>query len=247
MKIIIFLQFIILKIILPVLVFSPLFLYIFAKPANYDEVTFIERNNINSIKILRDEFAVPHIISENLNDIFYGIGYAQAQDRLWVMTFNKLIFSGHLSEYFGRKTLNLDKMMRNFGFYRMSKINYENTPQEEKDLLQAFSDGINDYVHKLTVLPMEFQITGVKFEDWTPADTFLMLKLMEFSLILKWNQQLLRHYLLNFYEREFVKEVTASGDEYHYDKTLIISDEDLKQSNIYEHNTKKHQENQKKR
>ena len=163
------------KFLLPLLIFSPVPLYFIARPSDYNQTVFLERPNMGDIKILRDEFAVPHIISDNLKDVYYGIGYAQAQDRLWEMNFKKLIFSGRLSEYFGKKTLEVDQLMRNFGFYRASKTNYENMPQEEREYLQAFADGVNDYVHSLSVLPLPFLMTGVKIEDWTPIDSILMI------------------------------------------------------------------------
>jgi len=232
-------KWILIKLIIPLLVFSPLILYLFIFPANYNETFLISRENVQNIKILRDEFGVPHIKSQNLRDIFYGMGHAQAQDRLWEMTFKRLIYSGRLSEYFGEKTLIIDQTMRNFGFDRISKINYENMPSEEHDYIQAYADGVNDYVKKLTVLPVEFLITGVKFEDWRPSDTILILKLMEFSLTLKWNQQFLHRSLEEFYDREFIKEFTGCGEENHHDKTFILSDEDLMQSKIYENNKEK--------
>ena len=63
------------------------------KPPNYEEIVLTDRTNINYIKILRDKYAVPHLSSDNLVSVFYGIGYAQAQDRLWEMSFKKIVFS----------------------------------------------------------------------------------------------------------------------------------------------------------
>ena len=233
-----FLKFLLIKIIIPLLVFSPAILYIFISPANYSETFEIPRENVQNIKILRNEFGVPHIKAQNLRDVFYGLGYAQAQDRLWEMSFKRLIFSGRLSEFFDEKTLTIDKTMRNFGFYRTSKINYEHMPTEEQDYIQAFADGVNDYVKKLQVLPVEFLVTGVKFEEWKPYDTIVMLKLMEFSLTLKWNQQFLRHTLEEFYEREFIKEFSGCGEENQNDHTFILNDDELTQSNIFVKNNK---------
>ena len=225
------------KIVLPFLIFSPLILYYIVKPPNYEEIVLTDRTNINYIKILRDKYAVPHLSSDNLVSVFYGIGYAQAQDRLWEMSFKKIVFSGRLSEFMGKKTLDIDNMMRNFGFRRISISNYENMEPIEKQHLQAFADGVNDYVKRLPFLPLEFLITGIKFEEWTPVDSILILKLMEFSLTLKWSNQLLRHHLEEFYEREFIKEITGAGIENHYDKNTILNDEELIQSNIFENNT----------
>lgn len=223
-----------LKFLLVLLIFSPVAFYFIAKPSDYNKTVLLDRPEIGNIRILRDEFAVPHLISEKLIDIYYGIGFVQAQDRLWEMNFKKLIFSGRLSEYFGRKTLEIDQLMRNFGFYRASTINYENMHQEERQYLQAFADGVNDYVNILSVLPMQFLITGVKIEEWTPVDSIMIIKFMEFSLTLKWAQQLLNYHLQDIYDREFIKEITGSGEEYQFDKTMILNDEELIQSQIFD-------------
>ncbi len=44
--------------------------------------------------------------------------------------------------------------------------------------IQAFSDGINEYVSTLKILPKEFILTGNKFENWTVTDTVLIGKKM---------------------------------------------------------------------
>ena len=37
------------------------------------------------VQILRDRYAVPHIIAPTLADAAFGLGFAHAQDRLWQM------------------------------------------------------------------------------------------------------------------------------------------------------------------
>ena len=36
----------------------------------------------DEVKIVRDDFGIPHIFSESDEGVSYGLGYAQAQDRL---------------------------------------------------------------------------------------------------------------------------------------------------------------------
>jgi hypothetical protein len=35
------------------------------------------------LRILRDEYGVPHVYAARLSTLFHGVGYAQGQDRLW--------------------------------------------------------------------------------------------------------------------------------------------------------------------
>lgn len=46
--------------------------------------------------------------------------------------------------------------------------------------MQAFSEGINDYVSNLNLLPIEFYLSGCKWEKWTVSDTQLMFSLLSF-------------------------------------------------------------------
>ena len=43
---------------------------------------------IGEVKILRDKYGIPHIQAENVNDAFFGQGFATAQDRLWHMDYD---------------------------------------------------------------------------------------------------------------------------------------------------------------
>jgi penicillin amidase len=49
-------------------------------------------------------------------DLFFGLGYAQAQDRLFTLFFKKMFMEGRVAELFGVAALQSDLEMRNIGF-----------------------------------------------------------------------------------------------------------------------------------
>src|SRR5829696_5337891 len=55
------------------------------------------------VRILRDEYGVPHVYAASARSLFYGAGYAQAQDRLWQAEIHRRLATGTLSELFGRR------------------------------------------------------------------------------------------------------------------------------------------------
>ena len=55
------------------------------------------------IDILRDEWGVPHILAETDDDLFFGYGYATAQDRLWQLDYFRRKAHGRLSEILGEE------------------------------------------------------------------------------------------------------------------------------------------------
>src|SRR5258708_6342210 len=40
-----------------------------------------------SVRIERDEWGIPHVVAENDDDLFFGFGYATAQDRLFQLDY----------------------------------------------------------------------------------------------------------------------------------------------------------------
>ena len=54
------------------------------------------------VEIIRDRWGVPHIYAGSTRDMFFGVGYAQAQDRLWQMDFNRRAATGTAGRGGGR-------------------------------------------------------------------------------------------------------------------------------------------------
>ena len=46
------------------------------------------------IEILRDSYGIPHIYAHSIEDAHFGLGFVNAQDRLWQMEMNRRIGSG---------------------------------------------------------------------------------------------------------------------------------------------------------
>ena len=64
------------------------------------------------VEIVRNNANVPHIFGAGDADVFFGLGYAHAQDRLWQMTLLRRTVQGRLSEVFGTRTVETDKLLR---------------------------------------------------------------------------------------------------------------------------------------
>ncbi|WP_442485318.1 penicillin acylase family protein [Aeoliella sp. SH292] len=131
------------------------------------------------VEILRDPWGIPHVFADSDEGAMYGLGYATAADRAFQMTYSLRIIQGRLSEVIGdvqklgrdEGSIDHDKKMRTFGFYRAAKITADNLDDETKGLLAAYCRGVNDYFeqHRGEINPM-FAKIGLKPELWTPAD-----------------------------------------------------------------------------
>ena len=85
--------------------------------------------------------------------INYALGFSEAQDRLWNLHLKKKIFHGRLAEIFGPDALTLDLENRNFDFTNVGKMNSLLLKPAEREALQAYCDGINDYAKHVSFLP----------------------------------------------------------------------------------------------
>lgn len=87
---------------------------------------------------------------------------------------------GRLSEVFGFREdiLNIDKYIRNLGYLESCRRIVEKLSTNARLHLQAYADGINDGLKSLTILPIEFKILRIDFEEWKIIDSVAFIKLM---------------------------------------------------------------------
>ncbi len=135
------------------------------------------------VEIYRDQYGVPHIIANSMEDLVFAQGYVQAQDRLWQMDMSRRGVSGRLSEILGAGFLDTDYFTLTVGFLRAAEKNYRLLSPEAKKLLDAYAAGVNSYIEdNIKRLPPEFTILGYKPEPWTPLDSLAIGVYMSWSL-----------------------------------------------------------------
>ena len=127
-------------------------------------------------KIVRDNYGVPHIYADSLEGLFFGYGYATAQDRLYQMEMFRRTYWGRLSEVYGEKLLAFDQGNRRDNFtLREMKRQVEALEPELQTVLRSFAAGINAYItealaDRANKLPKEFHHFGFDPEPWTAED-----------------------------------------------------------------------------
>ncbi len=147
----------------------------------------------SSVEILRDEWGVPHIYAQNLDDLFFAQGYVHAQDRLWQMELNRRLVSGRLSEAFGALALDTDRLIRTLGFARSAENDWRGLKDESKHTLEVYARGVNAFLAQNgNRLPPEFLLTGIKPEPWRALDSVAWAKYMGWGLSANWDMELLR-------------------------------------------------------
>ena len=123
------------------------------------------------VEILRDDWGIPHIFAAGDDDLFYGFGYAMAQDRLFQLDYLRRRAWGRLSEVLGREALELDLTARTVGLGRIAEAEWAAASEETRRLLSAFSAGVNVVIDELADLPpIEFALLDYRPGPWSPVD-----------------------------------------------------------------------------
>ncbi len=131
--------------------------------------------------VIRDAHGVPHIYANNIHDLYFALGYCQAQDRLFQMDFYRRAARGRLAEVFGKDLLDADRYLVTMGFARTATKQIETLPPDLREMVDAFSDGINASIEH-NPLPVEFTILGYRPQAWTAEDSQAIGNLISFQL-----------------------------------------------------------------
>lgn len=126
------------------------------------------------VKIERDEWGIPHIYAQNLYDAYYGLGYSMCQDRMWQLDVMRRLATGRLSELFGKKTVEVDKFMRNIKIPISAKNDVEFLDDETLRVGKSFVRGINDAALEQGN-SIEYWITGSNWQNFTLVDSQAMI------------------------------------------------------------------------
>jgi penicillin amidase len=121
------------------------------------------------VRVVRDEWGVPHIYAENTADLFFAQGWVQAQDRLWQMDMWRRVNEGRLSEILGPEGFEHDKLARLIMFRGPWEEEWTSYHPDGKRIFESFAAGVNAYIdHIGDNLPVEYKLTGLRPLRWTP-------------------------------------------------------------------------------
>jgi penicillin amidase len=129
----------------------------------------------DEITVLRDEWGVPHIYASNTDDLFFAQGFVSAQDRLWQMDMWRRGKEGRLAEVLGPRAAAQDSVARLLRYRGpMDDREWTSYHPEGRRIMAAFAAGVNAFIEQGEgSWPVEFQLTGIRPEPWTPETSLL--------------------------------------------------------------------------
>lgn len=122
------------------------------------------------VRILRDAHGVPHIFAASEADAFFGLGFAQAQDRLFQMDLTRRLMQGRLSELVGSRAEEADARARIRGWSLTAKAQAAAWPAPVRAAVEAYARGVNAAIAAGATSP-EYAVLLARPEAWTSEDT----------------------------------------------------------------------------
>ncbi|MER5170168.1 penicillin acylase family protein [Thioclava kandeliae] len=149
------------------------------------------------VEIVRSTEDVPHIFGKTDPDVFFGLGLAHAQDRLWQMVMLRRTVQGRLSEVFGPSTVKTDELMRRLGLYDAAVASVAAQDAQTRAALEAYAAGVNQWIAQVNKGAMgrgapEFFLFDNSISYWTPADSLAILKLLAVEQNNQFTREVLR-------------------------------------------------------
>jgi penicillin amidase len=148
------------------------------------------------VSIIWDDDKVPHVFANADPDLYFAIGYIHAQERLWQMTLTQLGVDGRFAEFFGTRAIPADRMSHTVGFREVAETIFEQLPDQEKQRLQRYADGVNFWVSEHPEqLPVEFSLFEFKPIAWSPIHSIGAWRLIAWEANASWKTDLTYAYL----------------------------------------------------
>lgn len=127
------------------------------------------------IEVYRDSYGVPIIYAQKLSDLWFGVGYSIAQDRLFLMDAVRRTAQGTLAELTGCGAVPADLQQR-VNSYTATEYQtlYDGLSADAKDAVNGYIAGANAYIATLAtnpnLLPAEYGLLTSQPQPFTVQD-----------------------------------------------------------------------------
>jgi len=135
-----------------------------------------------NVVIDRDKYGVPTIKAKTRKDLAIATGFIHAQERFFQMDLLRRNAAGELSSLFGNIALTYDKSIRLHRFRERAGHIVSTLPDDQKELLNAYTKGVNSGLRALKSSPFEYLLLRQQPVEWQAEDTVLSVLSMYLDL-----------------------------------------------------------------
>jgi len=154
----------------------PLFLSFNYKPADLNGAGSAQETPRPGVAIARDGYGVPSVTGTTEDDLWWGAGYAVAQDRLAELELFRRRGNGTLAEILGKSML-ADDIVARRDYYTTPEVRamLARLPADIQARFRAYAAGVNawiDHVRQTPAdLPLEFSALKIPLRPWSVLDS----------------------------------------------------------------------------
>lgn len=170
------------------------------------------------VTIRRDAHGIPYVEASCDEDAFFGLGFAQGQDRAGQLEVFVRLVRGTLSEVVGEEGLAIDRLSRSIGFRRAASAQLLTSPERVRAQYEAFARGLNEGRSRGGPLAHDLVLLGTEPSRVVGADLAAIGTFLAFALAANWDIELVRLLMLEEDGEEAVRAL-----EPHYLETLSVA------------------------
>ena len=132
--------------------------------------------------IERDEQGIVTIKAQNRSDVAVALGFVHAQERFFQMDLLRRNAAGELASLFGVRALDYDKSIRKHRFRERARKIIGQLPQNQLELIKAYTRGVNQGLKFLHSAPFEYLLLQQEPVQWSEEDSILTIFSMYIDL-----------------------------------------------------------------
>ncbi|HUR39937.1 MAG TPA: penicillin acylase family protein [Verrucomicrobiae bacterium] len=146
-----------------------------AKPATLGTKPGTPVSPLAGVEIYRDAYGVPIVYADNAHDLWFGVGYAIAQDRLFLMDATRRTGAGTLAELAGCGSVPADAQQRIVGYSDAEYAAFfAAMSPDSREFVQGYVDGANAWrleaIADPALLPAEYTLLQTTPTEFTVKD-----------------------------------------------------------------------------
>ncbi|WP_440223729.1 penicillin acylase family protein [Dokdonella sp. MW10] len=130
----------------------------------------------------RDALGTVTVHGADRHDVTWVLGYVHAQERFFEMDLMRRQAAGELAGVFGGAALEADRAARVHRLRARAQAALALLPQADRDLLDAYRDGVNAGLEALPVRPFPYLLARATPDGWRSEDSLLVIHAMYFAL-----------------------------------------------------------------
>lgn len=134
------------------------------------------------VTLTRDALGTVTVEGKNRRDVAWGLGFVHAQERFFQMDLQRRIAAGELAELVGAAAIDTDLDHRRHRLRDVATRALTQLPANQRDLLDAYRDGVNAGLGRLRVRPWEYLLLNERPAAWRSEDSLLTVAAMYLDL-----------------------------------------------------------------